>query len=250
MSIVRERFAGQAVMERLLIEQESVRERSPLARLFGVSPLSPNSYGWYAGALGEIEVGERLSMLPAGWTVLHALPLNAKGSDIDHIAIGPAGVFTITTRLHRHKKVWAAGHSVLVDGQKQSHIRVSLSEAARIERMLPTAPVRPVLALVDPERITFGTDRPAVEVTDARRIVRWLTSQPTVLSESEVSAIVTAVEQPDVWHGISSPDHSIRERFASLDRSIRVASSRRAIWCVAAAGIAAAMMFETVTRMV
>jgi len=250
MTIVRERFAGQAVIERLLVEQENVSERSRLARLFGVSPLSPTSVGWYAGALGEIVVGERLRLLPPEWTVLHALPLNAKGTDIDHLVIGPAGVFTINTKHHRHKRVWASGHSVVVDGHKQSYIRHSLSEAARIEKMFPGLPVRPIIALVDPDRITFGAERTAVTVIDSRKIVRWLTGQPALLDATEVDAVVATLERPDVWHDPSLPDHSIRQRFTTLDRSIRVAASRRAIWCVAAAGVAATMMFETVTRVV
>jgi len=250
MTIVRARFAGQAVIERLLVEQEGVSERSRFARLFGVSPLSPSSVSWYAGALGEIEVGERLRALPPEWTVLHALPVNAKGTDIDHLVIGPAGVFTINTKHHRHKKVWTSGHAFLVDGHKQSYIRHSLSEGARIEKLLPGLPVRPVIALVDPDRITFGAERPVVMVVDSRKIVRWLRSQPAVLGATQVSAIVATLERPDVWHDPSVPDHSIRQRFSMLDRSIRVAASRRAIWCVAAAGLAAAMMFETVTRIV
>ena len=250
MTVVRERFAGQAVIERLLVEQEGVSERSRLARLFGVSPLGASSQGWYAGALGEIEVGERLRSLPSGWTVLHALPVNAKGTDIDHLVIGPGGVFTINTKHHRHKKVWAAGHAFLVDGHKEPHIRNSVSERARIEKVLPGVPVRAVIALVDPERITFGAEKPLVEVLDSRKFVRWLTAQPAVLSTGQVAEIVSILERPDVWHHPSQPDHSIHDRFHVLDRSIRVAASRRAIWCVSAAGVAAAMMFETVTRLV
>jgi len=250
MTIVRARFAGQAVIERLLVEQESVSDRSRLARLFGVSPLGASSTGWYAGALGEIEVGERLSLLPGEWTVLHALPVNAKGTDIDHLAIGPGGVFTINTKHHRHKKVWAAGQTFLVDGHKQPHIRHSLSEGARIERLIPGVPVLPVIALVDPDRITIGAEPPAVTVVDARKIARWLTSQPAILDRAEISEIVATLERPEVWHDPTAPDHSIRQRFSTLDRSIRIAASRRAIWCIAAAGVAAAMMFETVTRVV
>ncbi|MBG6212216.1 hypothetical protein RCH23_000129 [Cryobacterium sp. CAN_C3] len=44
-----------------------------------------------------------LSKLGPEWTVLHAVPVGSGSSDIDHVVIGPAGVFTINTKNHTGK---------------------------------------------------------------------------------------------------------------------------------------------------
>ena len=50
--------------------QASARPQSPLAALFGVSPLTPDARQWYRGALGELRLATALRDLPAPWTLL------------------------------------------------------------------------------------------------------------------------------------------------------------------------------------
>lgn len=54
-------------------------------------------YGFFKGARGEEIVAGELSRLPAGWTVFHGVVL-PDGTDIDHLAVGPQGVFLIETK--------------------------------------------------------------------------------------------------------------------------------------------------------
>lgn len=54
---------------------------------------------WQYGAAGERIVAQRLRRLPRAWTVLH--DIDRGRGNVDHIAIGPRGVFTIETKLHR-----------------------------------------------------------------------------------------------------------------------------------------------------
>ena len=105
---MRQRCPGQSVIEELLRLQADSPARSALSRMFGRSPLTAAATSWYQGAKGEIAVGRLLTNLPPEWTVLHALPVGTRGSDIDHIGVGPGGVFTINTKHHKDKKVWVA----------------------------------------------------------------------------------------------------------------------------------------------
>src|SRR5690606_36128291 len=50
------------------------------------------------GALGELEVGRLLDQLDSEWFAFHAVPVGSAGSDVDHIVIGPGGVFTINSK--------------------------------------------------------------------------------------------------------------------------------------------------------
>lgn len=55
---------------------------------------------WLRGAEGERRVGAALAELTAdGWMALHGVSLGR--GDVDHILIGPGGIFTIETKSHR-----------------------------------------------------------------------------------------------------------------------------------------------------
>ena len=82
------------MIEKLLTDRESLPSRWLLGRVFGADPLSPENHPWYKGALGEMAVGRVLERLDPEWKILHAVPVGTGASDIDHVLIGPAGVFT------------------------------------------------------------------------------------------------------------------------------------------------------------
>ena len=55
---------------------------------------------WLRGAEGERRVGTALAELTAdGWMALHGVSLGR--GDVDHILVGPGGIFTIETKSHR-----------------------------------------------------------------------------------------------------------------------------------------------------
>ena len=131
-----ERVPGQAVISQLLELQRAVPPRSAPARVLGLSPLSEQAAPWYRGALGELHVGRLLTKLPAGWHVLHAVPVGKADADIDHVVIGPGGVFTVNTKNHSGQKVWVAGRTLMVNGHKEPHLRNAEHEAERAGRSL------------------------------------------------------------------------------------------------------------------
>ena len=131
-----DQIAAQSVIEQLLRLQQSVPSRSAFARFWGYSPLGADSVAWYRGAQGEIEVGRILSRLPSELRVFHALPVGTAGADIDHLVLGPSGIFTINTKHHRGKKIWVAGGSFQINGQTQAYLRNSKFEATRVTKML------------------------------------------------------------------------------------------------------------------
>ncbi|MEV0493953.1 NERD domain-containing protein [Streptomyces atratus] len=56
---------------------------------------------WEVGLRGELIVGSSLNRLRRdGWRVLHSIELPS-GSDIDHVVIGPPGVFTVNAKHHK-----------------------------------------------------------------------------------------------------------------------------------------------------
>jgi hypothetical protein len=94
-------------------------------------------------------VGAQLAKLVAKdprWRVLHSIPVGKDGADIDHLVVGPAGVFTLNTKHHPRARIWVAGDTLLVSGVHQLYIRNSRHGAARAGRLLSVACGFPVTA--------------------------------------------------------------------------------------------------------
>ncbi|MDH6236333.1 nuclease-related domain-containing protein [Cryobacterium sp. CG_9.6] len=232
--------AAQSVIEELFRHQAVTPDRTAFARLFGYSPLGPDSASWYVGAKGEIEVGRLLAMLPPEWTVFHALPIGTKGSDIDHLVIGPGGIVTINTKNHSGKRIWVGERIVMVSGQKQPYIRNAEYEADRVTSLLrqrmPQLPaVNPAIALVSPKSVTVKQHPVRVKVLVATGLRRWLVKLPVVLNPTELVELAAIIDDPSTWPPPPvPPTENLMGRFATLDRQVRSARVRRTGWKVAA----------------
>ena len=242
--LLRERVPGQAVLEELMAVQSRVPRRSWLQRVFGASPLSPESMPWYKGALGEIAVGRILEGLGPEWLVLHAVPVGTGSSDIDHVLVGPAGVFTLNTKNHAGQNVWLGERALLVAGQRTHHLRHARHEASRAARRLSAAvgePVRvtPVIVLVQPKELTVRQRPAGVEVLTDQKLLRWLRRRRAVLTAGQVARLGEAAVRPETWHDAPAPGEdpaTLREHFAALQTTVRTARQRRALWGLAVAG--------------
>ncbi len=123
------RAAGQAHTRSIGTAQAGQGSRTPDTR----------DQAWRIGAAGEIKVGSRLNRLRRhGWHVLHSIPLGL-GGDIDHLLIGPAGVFTANTKHHPNARVTVGRSLVFARGYQVTHIGQALREAGRAKNALSSA---------------------------------------------------------------------------------------------------------------
>ena len=238
---LRSRVPAQAVMTELLRRQSGGAPRTRLARLLGRSPLSADARSWYLGALGELEVGARLDRLPDGWHVLHAVPVGDRGADVDHVVIGPAGLFTVNTKHHAGQRVWVAGRTFRVGGRAQLHVRNAEHEADRAARRLSAAvgtqvEVTPVIAVVAAESLTVKAAPDRVVVVAADRLLRELRRRPAVLTDEQVQRLLQAADRPGTWQNVPdepSPAGVVQSAFHALDREVREARLVRGAWSLA-----------------
>jgi hypothetical protein len=235
---MRQRFAAQAVIEELLRQHESTPPRNTFSRFFGYSPLSTDSVSWYRGAQGEIIVGGILATLPLEWTSFHALPIGKKDADIDHIVVGPGGVFTINTKHHNNKGIWVAGRTLMVSGRKHPHIPSAETEAKRVTTLLsegmPLARpvIKPVVVLVAPRSLSIKKKPKQVQVITASALRRWLLKHPVILDETGLAQVAAILDDPATWPSRPDPIADSRARFDALDSEIRSAYIRRTLWRV------------------
>jgi Nuclease-related domain len=203
------RVPGEAVIGELLRLQADGQPRSKAARLFGRSPLAADSVPWYADAVGEREVGRLLGFLGGSWTVLHSVPFDSASRDIDHLAIGPGGVFAINTKNHADRHLVVDGANFIVSGHRYPYIRKAEYEARQVTialaGVLPLGfAVTPVIAVVAPARLTVREMPSSVRVVDARQLADWLQARPATLDASRVEQLATVAALPETWLALAS----------------------------------------------
>jgi hypothetical protein len=190
------------------VARERSRVRSALSRALD---LNTPERAWRTGADGEEAVGARLNKLvPDGWRVLHAVPVGARGSDIDHVLIGPGGVYTLNTKLHPGKRIWVSPHQVRVDGQVVPYLRNARFEAARASRLLTShvgweVPVRAGLVLLTRTLIPDVTIKSGgpddVMILDRFDVPRVFKRAPRRLTDEEIEAIFQVARRSTTWSG-------------------------------------------------
>ena len=161
------------------------RQKEKIARLERSAAM------WERGAAGERATANALRTLPDSWVVLHDVRWPGRPfANIDHIAIGPSGVFVIDS------KNWS-GKVRLVDGVLRQNGRqrtrevLSATEAmAAVCRRLPHLPAAwatPVLCIVNSDVAGWAG---SAAVCHKANIVEFMTSRPEVLSTEVVNSVV------------------------------------------------------------
>lgn len=232
-----DRIPGQSVMHQLLLAHLQDAPRSRIGRIFGARLLGAESLPWYWGALGEVAVGGVLNRLGPEWTVLHAVPVGRGKSDIDHVVIGPTGIFTLNSKNHAGQAVWSAKNTLMVDGKKQRHVYNAEFEADRAANLLSAAVGRPVyvngaVVIVGAKSLTVKEKHPRIAVVTQHQLLRWLTRRPTVLNPQQIKAITTSAVQPRTWHQNPALGNTsaIAADFATMKGLIDQARRRRIGW--------------------
>ncbi|MEV0740978.1 nuclease-related domain-containing protein [Streptomyces sp. NPDC050549] len=181
-----------------LIEAIAARGPSPAKRLLMRVLRRPSEWdSWYVGLEGERRVGRELARLsPRGWRVLHGVP-KGNGGDIDHLLIGPGGVFSINTKCHQGASVWVGDTMARVNrGQPAPYARASRAEAAYVQGVLERhcgfpVPVEPVLVFVGVTSLHRAATRYTVRIYQEREVSALgpLTGRLTAAQINQVYAV-------------------------------------------------------------
>ena len=72
-----------------------------VAAILAIAP-SPDARAWQRGATGERRTARLLDPLARhGWAVLHDLAIPGSRANLDHLVVGPGGVFVIDSKHYR-----------------------------------------------------------------------------------------------------------------------------------------------------
>lgn len=175
----------------------------------GAGPTADGLEPWAVGFVGEEKVGLELALLDERWRVLHGVPTGHEGSDIDHVVIGPPGVFTINTKHHRGKCLDVRGDAAFIGGTYLPYVPKARHEAqcARdaLTADLPTpCPVTPIVCTVG-ATLRHREATSGVWVVEDHRLATALTAQPTVLSSAQIDWLYDRARRSTTWTDTPPP---------------------------------------------
>jgi hypothetical protein len=180
---------------------ETFSASAPRARQRGNRRLAP----WPRGSKGERVVARRLARLGRdGWDVLRAVQAHG-GDEVEHLVVGPPGVFMLSTLYHRGARIRVGSQVVWVDDAIREYLRNARSEAASVAQRLGAAvsdlsvPVIPVLAFVGAAGIDTHDGHPDVLVVAGERLDAELRDCRGELSLPERDRIVAAAHRAGLW---------------------------------------------------
>jgi hypothetical protein len=197
--------AGSAVREQALAARDAQgKVRHFLARAFDVKT---EERAWRIGAAGEQAVAAQLAKLGSEWRILHSVEVGDRGSDIDHVLVGPGGVLTVNAKNHPNANIWVGGDTFMVNGQRVPYVRNSRHEAKRAGRLLteqvgfPVA-VLGVIAVIGAHKgfkIKKQPEGGEVVIVQRRRISQYVQSLPPRLTDREIEAIYQIARRSTTW---------------------------------------------------
>jgi hypothetical protein len=154
---------------------------------------SPEAVAWRRWAVGERRTARLLAGLERyGWAVLHDLAIPGSQANLDHLVIGPGGVFVIDSKQYRGRlrldasgRLWHGSYPLVAT------LRAVSFEADRAAQILPDLgmAVVPIVA-VHGAQVPWGkvvTD--GVPVLPARRLPSMLCELPAIVGPERVASL-------------------------------------------------------------
>ncbi|HEX6262725.1 MAG TPA: nuclease-related domain-containing protein [Actinomycetota bacterium] len=159
--------------------------------------LDPTS--WVRGLHGERAVAKALERLPAGYRVIHDLDIGR--GNVDHVVIGPTGVFAIETKAWSGRLLARAGR-LLHNGRDAAETRrQAVSGALAVRRHLDAAGMSHtwVEAIIVSTRALVENgelELPQTKVLDVNALVPHIERSRQSLSPEQVARAADAVTRP------------------------------------------------------
>jgi hypothetical protein len=152
---------------------------------------SPDAVAWRRGATGERRTARLLSQLERhGWAILHDLAVPGSRANIDHLAIGPGGVFVIDSKQYRGRlqldptgRLWHGRYPLAPTAQAVSF------EADQAAQVLPDpgVVVRPIIAIHGAQVPWGKVLMDGIPVVPAKHLPNMLCALPMLLEPERVA---------------------------------------------------------------
>jgi hypothetical protein len=163
-------------------------------------------YGYFKGARGEEMIASELAHLPATWTIFNGLIL-PNGCDIDHVAVGPQGVFVIETKHWR-------GSVEIVKGQMLANGRLLPEQRSPILQVRRAMAELAALLEIDEHHLNGvicfagkqflgGTQRlDEISFCSYLQLGAYLQSRPVCLDDTALARVIATLNTLTITEGL------------------------------------------------
>jgi len=154
---------------------------------------------WRKGAKGEKIVARKLEKLPKKYTAIRDVKIPNLGGDIDHVVVGPTGIYVIETKNYKPTYIpdedcWyhTSGRVSPQNPAKQVKLQVSkLNDflKPKLGKKLNKAAINPVISPIN-HNLILKKDMKSYEIVYPEDLVSYLSHGRKILSSKEVKDII------------------------------------------------------------
>lgn len=165
--------------------------------------LIPKARNLIRGERGELKVAEILDDLrPLGYRAFHDLVRD--GFNIDHVVVGPAGVFAVETKFRSGEGeiTFRNGKGLFVGGfpEEKDSLKQARANAAEVNRLIKETCqmevwVKPVVVFVGDWRVRNDWQTTDARVFTTDKLVQHIVNQQPQLRQSEIKLIASHLER-------------------------------------------------------
>ena len=152
---------------------------------------------WATGGEGERLTAARLDPLRAeGFVVLHDRKIRQSPANIDHIVIGPTGVWVVETKSYGGR-IRVAGGELRVNGRRRKGVLEEVErEVAAVARVVAPVLVQPIVVVHRADFPWLGALRIGdVPVVPPGELAKRIRSGPTSFTPDEVTALAARIDR-------------------------------------------------------
>ena len=157
-------------------------------------------------------LSRELARLGPRWRIIDDVAAGRRGR-LEHLVIGPGGVFAVTGRHDARDTICLGGESLLVGGNRIHQGRLSRDDAAEVSTRLTEAvgfgvPVTALVLIVGDRRFVVPR-QPAdarVRLVTPARGVRWMRGRRAELTPGDVDRVYAAACEPATWGSRRPPE--------------------------------------------
>lgn len=171
--------------------------------VIGFLRLMPNARKLLRGERGELKMAEVLEELSGeGYRVFHDIVRD--GFNIDHVVVGPGGVFAIETKFRsgRGEITFRNGEGLFIDGvlEEKDSLKQARAHAAEMNRLIQEHCgrfewVRPLVVFVGNWRVRNDWQTTDTRVFTPLQAVRYIAEQQPALMREEIRLIASHLER-------------------------------------------------------
>lgn len=165
------------------------------------------SFTYKLGIAGEEFTAKILEGLGSEYKILHSIPFSEHKKDLDHIVIGPTGIYIINSKNYRAKSLLIDDEFIIYNKKRLSDPIDLQRDVRYVENLFKVKNVFPIISLVNNNSLRIKSSKVS-KVLHANKIVNYIKNQETVYTENYINKVYSEMSNCGKWgiNNIEDPD--------------------------------------------